>query len=366
MTAADPAPRPDAFQRRAFLIVLALVTVGFVMMVSYFLLTLFMAGVFAGLSYGFYKFMLRKLHKPALAALTTLLILLLVVVIPILAVVMVAYQQAFVFFQTFNYESLPGSMAEVTGQIRQRYPSFFSSLHISPQEMTVYASEGGKKALEWLLKQGANWSLMAAGGLVNVALKLFIMFYFYLDGPRIIDRLIRWSPLPDDYERAMLEKFLVVGRGTLKGIFIIGSLQGVLNTILFWAVGVSSPILLGVLTVFASVIPAFGAGLVWFPVALFLLISGKFVQAAIVFGVGAGVISLVDNLLRPAVVGKDIKMHDVMVLISTLGGLAMFGLPGFIIGPILAAVFLSVWTIFEKMFAHELARNRTHVKPPEL
>jgi predicted PurR-regulated permease PerM len=139
-----------------------------------------------------------------------------------------------------------------------------------------------------------------------------------------------------------------------------------LNGLLFWAVGVGSPLLLGVLTVFASVIPAFGAGLVWLPVALFLLISGKFGPALIVFAVGMGVVSTVDNLLRPMVVGKDIKMHDVMVLISTLGGLAMFGLPGFIIGPILAALFLSTWNIFEKMFARELARNRVHVKPPEM
>jgi predicted PurR-regulated permease PerM len=136
--------------------------------------------------------------------------------------------------------------------------------------------------------------------------------------------------------------------------------------LLFWFTGVGSPILLGVLTVFATVIPAFGAGLVWFPVGLFLLISGDYAMALVVFGVGAGVISVVDNLLRPAVVGKDIKMHDVMVLVSTLGGLAMFGLPGFIIGPILAAVFLSVWAIYEKMFAKELARNRTHVKAPDL
>jgi len=239
-------------------------------------------------------------------------------------------------------------------------------LGLSPEVTASSASGGGKEGLDWLVRESATWSLVAASGLVNFALMMFIMFYFYLDGPRIINRIVSWSPLQDDYERAMLDKFLVVGRGTLKGIFIIGALQGLLSGLLFWATGVGSPILLGVLTVFATVIPAFGAGLVWFPVALFLLFSGKIGAGLVVLGVGAGIISVVDNLLRPAVVGKDIKMHDVMVLVSTLGGLAMFGLPGFIIGPILAAVFLSVWTIYEKMFARELARNRSHVKPPEL
>lgn len=360
-----PAPK-DTFQRASFLVILALVTVGFVLMVNYFLLTLFMAAVFTGLTYKYYLFFLKRVKKPALAALITLFLLLIVVVLPIMAVVMAAYQQAFVFFQNFNYESLPGSMAEAIGFLQERFPGIFNKLQLSPQEMTTYASEGGKRALEWLVRQSASWSLVAATGLVNFALMMFIMFYFYLDGPRILDRIVSWSPLQDDYERAMLDKFLVVGRGTLKGIFIIGALQGFLSGILFWLTGVGSPILLGVLTVFATVIPAFGAGLVWFPVGLFLLMSGNVGAALVVLGVGAGVISVVDNLLRPAVVGKDIKMHDVMVLVSTLGGLAMFGLPGFIIGPILAAVFLSVWTIYEKMFAKELARNRTHVKTPEL
>ncbi len=359
-------PPNGTFQRAAFLIFLAIVSVGFIMMVNYFLLTLLMAAVFTGLSYRLYLFLLKGLRKPALAALATLALLVLGVVLPILAVVAAAYQQAFVFFQGFNYDSLPGSMAELINMLQRTFPGLFERLRINPQEMTVYASDAGKQALEWLVRKGANWSIGAAGGLVNLVLMLFIMFFFYLDGPRIIERIIRWSPLPDDYERALLDRFLVVGRGTLKGIFIIGTIQGILTGVLCWIVGVGSPLLLGVLTVFASVIPAFGAGLVWFPVGVFLLFAGNIPQALIVFAVGGIVISTIDNILRPIVVGRDIKMHDVMVLVSTLGGLAMFGLPGFIIGPILAALFLSTWTIFEKMFAHELARNRRHVEPPEI
>jgi predicted PurR-regulated permease PerM len=188
---------------------------------------------------------------------------------------------------------------------------------------------------------------------------LFYMFYFYLDGERILDRMIRWSPLPDDFERALLKRFLVVGRGTLKGIFVIGATQGALCSVLFWSVGVGSPIFLGVIAVFASVVPAFGVGLVWFPVAVVLLVGGNIIRGMIVLAVGFAVISTIDNLMRPKVVGKDIKMHDVMVLVSTLGGLVWFGLSGFIIGPIIAALFLSGWSIFEKMFDKELSENRS-------
>jgi predicted PurR-regulated permease PerM len=369
MTAQDKPPAheapTDAFQRKAFLILLTLISIGFLFVVRYFLLTLFMAAVFTGLSYPLYKYFLKKFRKPALASASTLLCIILVVIIPIAAVIMVAYQQAFVFFQTFDFQSLPGSLEAFSRDLQHRYPALFHQLHITRQDLAEYATTGGKKAASWLLDQGATWSLVAVGSLVNVVLMLFIMFYFYIDGERILQRIYRWSPLPDDYEAAIFKKFLVVARGSLKGIFVIGAAQGVACTLLFWAVGVGSPIFLGVLTIFASIIPAFGAGLVWFPVALILIFSGKFGAALTVFLVGGLVISTIDNLLRPKVVGKDIQMHDVMVLVSTLGGLAVFGLPGFIIGPILAALFLSCWTIFEKMFAKELARTHAHVKPPK-
>lgn len=355
----------DSFQRKSFLILLALISFGFLFMVRYFLLTLFMAAVFTGLSYPLYKFFLKKCRKPALASAATLLSIIVVVILPIAAVVMVAYQQAFVFFQTFDFQSLPSSVDTLSRDIQSRYPTLFHQLHITRHDLAAYATSGAKKAAAWLLDQGTTWSLVAVGSLVNVVLMLFIMFYFYIDGERILQRIYRWSPLPDDYEQAIFKKFLVVGRGTLKGIFIIGALQGVLCALLFWAVGIGSPIFLGVLTIFASIIPAFGAGLIWFPVALILLFSGKFGAALTVFLVGGLVVSTVDNFLRPKVVGQDIRMHDVMVLVSTLGGLAVFGLPGFIIGPILAALFLSCWTIFEKMFARELARTHGHVKMPK-
>ena len=358
--------RESSFQRKAFLLVLAVISLGFLYVVRHFLLTLFLAAVFTGLSYPVYAYLARKVrYRPAAAGLT-LLALVLCLVLPIAAVVMVAYQQAWLFFQTFDYQVLPGMLDGVTRELQQRFPALLNHLQLSRQDLVAYGLAGAQKSLEWVVRQGANWSLMAAGGLVNFVLMLFFMFYFYLDGPLILKRIIRWSPLPDDFERSLFDRFLVVGRGALKGIFIVGAIQGVFSGLLFWAVGITSPIFLGVLAVMASVIPAFGAGLVWFPVMLALVFAGKFGAALTVLLVGALVISTVDNLLRPQVVGKDIKMHDVMVLVSTLGGLVVFGLPGFIIGPILAALFLSAWTIFEDMFAKELARNETATEVPEL
>jgi len=187
---------------------------------------------------------------------------------------------------------------------------------------------------------------------------LFIMFYFYIDGKRIVERLIKWSPLKDEYERILIEKFVSVSKGTLKGILVIGIIQGILGGLLFWAVGMTSPVFLGVLMVFASIIPALGTAAIWAPVAIVLLAEGRWGAAIATGVVGALVIGSVDNLVRPMLVGKDIKMHDLLVLLSTLGGLAVFGLPGFILGPVIAALFIAIWNIYEEVFADELAANR--------
>lgn len=361
MTTPVSNPHHSSFQRTAFLLILGLITLGFVFMIRHFLLTLFLAGVFAGLSYPLYLFLSRKMKRRIPASLTTLLILLLVLVLPATAVIIIAYQQAWVFFTGVDYQSLPGRVDGWVRELQQRFPLVFDQLNINRQEITGYAIGAVQNLLEWFLRQGANITLIAATGLLNFFLMLFYMFYFYLDGERILERMIRLSPLPDEYERDLLRRFLVVGRGTLKGIFVIGAVQGALCALLFWIVGVSSPVFLGVIAVFASIIPAFGVGLVWFPVAVVLLLTGKIVGGLVVLAVGATVISVTDNLLRPKVVGQDIKMHDVMVLVSTLGGLVWFGLPGFIIGPILAALFLSGWSIFEKMFDKELSDNRDRI-----
>jgi len=179
-----------------------------------------------------------------------------------------------------------------------------------------------------------------------------------MDGHRIRRKLIKWIPLRDDYEEILLQKFLAVSRATLKGILIVGTIQGAIGAVIFAILHIHSPVFLGVLMLFCSVIPILGTSIVWGPVAVFLFVQGRVGAAIAVIAVGLLLIGTVDNLLRPRLVGKDIKMHDLMVLISTLGGLGLFGLPGFVMGPILGSLFLSIWNMYEEVFAEELKKNQ--------
>jgi len=353
MQNAPKTQRFDRFQRLTFLVMLALISIGFVVMVRQFLVTVFLAAVFTGLSWPLFTWLSAKLRNRVAGAVATLLLLLVVLVLPLAGIATAAYQQAMDLWASGVHTRLLGAATTFGADVRAMLPRQLAHLYPSAAEI----AKAAENAVAYLGQQAGGWLAGAADVLIKIALMFLFMFYFLLDGPRMLQRIVRLSPLPDGYEHALFERFLVVGRGAFMGIFVIGAIQGLLTGLLLWLTGVPSPVFLGVLAMAASIIPAFGAGLVWVPAALYLFLSGSLLAGLVVVLVGGGVISTVDNLLRPLVVGKSIKMHDSMVLVSTLGGLLAFGLPGFLLGPIIAAFFLSAWDIYEDMFAAELDRN---------
>lgn len=352
---ATSASGSNTFQKAAFLIYLLAVTAAFVYLLRNFLMPLFMAAVFTGLTHPIYAWLHAKTGRNILSALLTLLALLLVLVLPLGALGFVAYQEAVHFFAGLDVDDWRGRLEGVLDWARAAIPGLE---RVNSRDLSGMAMGSLQNVGQFVVKNSANIGLTLANNLLSFFLMLFMMFYFYVDGPRIMQRIIRWSPLKDEYERILIEKFVSVSKGTLKGILIIGVIQALIGTVLFWALGLRSPVFLGSLMIFASIIPAVGTALVWMPVAVMFLIQGDFLSAGITVFVGAVVIGSVDNLVRPVLVGKDIKMHDLLVLLSTLGGLGLFGLAGFILGPIIAALFLAIWNIFEEVFSDELQQNR--------
>lgn len=344
------------FQKASFLIYLLAVTAAFLFLLRSFLMPILLASVFTGLTYPIYTWILSKVKKPVFAALLAIMALLIILVVPFIAVGSIAYQEAVTFFKSMDLDTWRAQLETFAQGLRERFPALLQ--RVDTQKLPGMAISGLQNAGQFILKHSADISLSLANNILSFFLTLFIMFYFYLDGPRILERMIKWSPLKDEYERILIAKFVSVSKGTLKGILVIGIIQGILGALLFWAVGLPSPVFLGVLMVFASIVPALGTAAIWAPAALVLLIQGHYGAGLTVILCGAIVIGSVDNFVRPILVGKDIKMHDLLVLLSTLGGLGLFGLSGFIIGPIIASMFLSIWNIFEEVFADELALNK--------
>lgn len=184
------------------------------------------------------------------------------------------------------------------------------------------------------------------GFLIALGVMLYLSFFLLRDGNKIAGKLETAIPLQPELRRSLLDKIATVIRATIKGSLVVAVVQGLIGGIVFWALGINAAVLWGTAMGFLSLLPAVGTGLVWVPVAIYLLVTGAVWKGVVLIFCGVFVIGLVDNLLRPILVGRDTRMPDYMVLISTLGGLQLFGFNGIVMGPVIAALFMAVWEVF--------------------
>jgi len=182
--------------------------------------------------------------------------------------------------------------------------------------------------------------------IISLSLMLYLLFFMFRDGHFLAKTVRRAIPISDAHARRFTSKFTSVVRATVRGNVIIAALQGSIGGAAFWALGIEPALLWGVLMSFLSLLPAIGAALIWVPAAIYLALFGEWFKASILVAIGILVIGLVDNFLRPPLVGKETKLPDYVVLVSTIGGISLIGLNGFVIGPLVAALFIAAWEIF--------------------
>jgi predicted PurR-regulated permease PerM len=342
--------------QKAFLLLLVVgITILLLVMIRGFLVAVILAGVFAAMARPVYLALDQGLHgKRTLAALLTVLLLLLLIVVPVAAFLALVVSQAI---------EVAGTAAEWIGEQSGRVGELTARLQGLPvigqwipdqEALVARASDFAGRAGTFVI----NNAQAVTAGTVNAVLQLFVMLYamyfFLTDGPRILSRILYFTPLEEEDERKLIQQFVSVTRATIKGSILIGLLQGALAGAAFFFLDLPGAAFWSTVMAVLSVIPVLGSGIVWAPAAVILFFTGR---AAAGIGLalwGLAVVGLVDNFLRPRLVGRDTKMHDLMVLLSTFGGLAMFGLVGFIIGPIVAALFLTAWDLFGAAFRNLL------------
>ena len=189
-----------------------------------------------------------------------------------------------------------------------------------------------------------------ASAILQFFILLYTLFFLLIDGPGLLRKMTSFLPLREAEKEQVLGKFVSVTRATLRGTLVIGIVQGTLGGLSFWAAGIDGALFWGTMMVVLSVLPVVGGALVWVPAVIVMSVQGHWQSALGVALFNALIVGSVDNVLRPRLVGRDTEMHDLMILFSTLGGIAAFGPMGFIIGPILAAVFVTSWEIFGTAF----------------
>ncbi|OXR50320.1 AI-2E family transporter [Pusillimonas sp. T2] len=335
---------------RSFVTLLIIVSVAFGWLLLPYYSALFWGCVFAISFTPLHRKLLAKIPAhPNTAALGTLLLCLVAVIFPLIILTSALIREGATIYRRIESGQL--NLGLYYERIINALPE---SLHHWLEELGVAdvfsiqekLSAGALEGSKFLASQAVNIGQNTAGFLVSMAIMLYLLFFLLRDGPSLARTINLVIPLSDEHKQMLIQKFITVVRATVKGNIVVAATQGALGGFIFWVLGIDGALLWGVIMAFLSLLPAVGAAIIWAPVAVYFLVTGAYWDGAILILFGVLVIGLVDNILRPLLVGKDTKMPDYVVLISTLGGLATFGLNGFVIGPLLAALFMSVWSLF--------------------
>jgi len=337
-------------QRRSLLVLLVLVTLAFIWILLPFYGAVFWAVilgiVFAPLQR---RLQLKFGWQRNLTSLCTLSVCLVIAILPVIIISVLLVQEGANVYK--NIESGQLDIAAYIAQFKHSLPPYFQHLldRFGMGELNGLREKIVKSAMQGsdiLASQAFSFGQGTFDFLVGFFIMLYLLFFFLRDGAELARKMRLAIPLAEHQKRRLQLKFNRVVRATVKGNLLVAITQGALGGLIFWFLDIPSALLWAVLMAFLSLLPAVGAGIVWAPVAAYFLLSGAIWQGVVLGLFGVFVIGLVDNVLRPILVGKDTKMPDYLILISTLGGLAVFGLNGFVIGPLIAALFMSSWAIF--------------------
>jgi len=351
MKSTDPITA-STFDRNAFLILLAVLTVALAAVIWPFYGAVFWGAVLALLFEPLYRRLAARLrNRRTLAALMTLSVILVMVILPLTLVAISLVKELTTLYQLVKTGQV--NFGSYFAQILAALPSWASGLlerlglddlAALQARLTAAINQRG----ETFASRAVNFGQDALDLVIGFCIAMYLLFFLLRDGAAVAREIRAAIPLEPRVKARLLERFTTVIRATVKGNVLVAAAQGALGGLAFWVLGVHAPMLWAVVMAFLSLLPAVGAALIWGPVALYLLATGQLWQGFGLIAFGVLVIGLIDNVLRPILVGKDTRMPDYVVLISTVGGLALIGINGFVIGPLIAAMFMSAWQLLSE------------------
>lgn len=343
------------FRQAFLLLLLTVISLAFMAVIRAFLVTILLAAIFTALSYPVYEWLLRRGRGRAnLAAVGALLLLLLLVLVPLAAVLTAAANEALHMTNTLG-PSIQRLVNEPGGlDARLRALPFYTMVAPYRDEVLTKLGEVLGSLSSYLFAVLSATTVATASLVFYFVVLLYTMFYFFTDGPAMLAAVMSHLPLDDADKQRMLDRFVSITRATLRGTVFIGAAQGTLGGLAFWVAGVDGAIFWGTVMTVLSIIPGVGGALVWVPTAIILAATGEWWTAAGLAAFCGLIIGSVDNLLRPRLVGRDAQLHELLIFFSTLGGLMVLGPMGFILGPILAGLFVTAWEMFGISFRKEL------------
>lgn len=339
---------PRGFSKFFFILILAGVTLAFLTILRPYASAVLWAAILAVIFYKTKEWIRRRAtgNRNGLASLLTLLLICLIVFTPLAVILSSLVNEFNVVYRNLQEDNT--SMSVVFADVIRHLPSWGQQLLADydlddvgeiQRKLSAAVMQGSQFLAGSALAISKNTFSLAVG----FGVMLYLLFFLLKDGSHLVALIMRAIPLENRVKYRLIARFAAVARATVKGTVVVAVIQGFLGGVAFWFLGIQGSLLWGALMAFFSLVPAVGTALVWVPAAIYLFAVGALWKAIALVVWFVVVVGLVDNILRPILVGKDIKMPDYLILIATLGGLTVYGINGFVTGPLIAALFVTCW-----------------------
>ncbi len=340
-----------------FFVLIILLTIAMLVLLRPFFFPLFWAAVIGVMFYPTYAKILKSTKLEAVSLSIALLLVLLTIILPLAIIATLLVKESLELYQAVQQSGIFTNVD--VNDVSSKLEGTFLAPYIESvkTEWKTYAEAATRELSAYLFESIKNITSNTLTFMFQLFIMFYALFYFLRDGKKMLARLMHLSPLGNNYEKRLFERFTSTTRATLKSTLIVGGVQGLIGGLMFYFTGIQGAFVWGVIMLALSLIPLVGAFLIWLPAGLIMLALGNVWQGIVILVVGTFVISLIDNILRPPLVGRDIQMHPLVVLLTTLGGLIFFGISGFVIGPIIAALYMSIMNVYEEYYKSSLEKN---------
>lgn len=337
-------------QNVIFFILLAIITGVLAYILKPFFFAVFWAILIASVFSPLYKFINKKIVNPNLCSALTMIGIVICLILPVILLIDLLIMEVIDIYQSFNSHNSNwiGTLSEALKALSQK--PLFAKLKIDQTFLITKSQEAFKILTQYVFNHITEFTQNTILVVIQFAVMLYSLFFFLRDGGKLATTIKENIPVDNKHLDHFIRQFLTTAKASLKLTFIIGSIQGFLGGLIFYITGIERALVWGVLMFGLSIVPAVGCSIIWISAGIIMLLLGNIWQGVTILVFGALVISSVDNLLRPVLLGHDTKMHSLLIFLSTLGGIAAFGLSGFILGPVIASLFLAAWQLFPEIY----------------
>ena len=338
-------------QNILFFSALAFVTILFLYILMPFFFPIFWAAVFASIFKPLYRKLNGRFNRPSLSATMVILTIALIIILPGSIVGSLLFTESVRIYDSLDAtdsSNIEKSITGITSAIKHN--TYLAKLNINEKVLTEKIAEIARSISSYILVNLKDLTQNTILFAVQFAVMLYTLFFFIRDGDKFLGMVMRVLTFGENRERILYERFVTTAKSTLKVTLIIGGLQGLLGGIIFFITGVEGALIWGLMMVLMAIVPVVGCSIIWAPAGVIMLLMGHIWEGSLILAFGVLVISMVDNFLRPVLLGRDVQMHPLLIFLSTLGGISLFGFSGFVIGPIISSLLLAIWEMYDQFY----------------